>query len=222
MDSELQQLRATWQRQDLRMDGIEALALQAWREPRQQRVRRELRRFGSGQLLWLLAWIGLTAWVAGYWVANRQVPHLLLPGLALHLYGIAAIWVSATRALLAVRVNATGPVVQQALRLAQLQRFTALGELALGLPWWWLWLLATQVGLHAALGIDLYAQAPSWFMATLGSGVVAMGASVWLARHWLRRASPGSRIERLLDSLSGCSLSRARNELRQIERFERE
>ena len=74
----------------------------------------------------------------------------------------------------------------------------------------------------AALGIDLYAQAPRWFVVTLGCGVVAMGASVWLARHWLRQATPGSRIERLLDSLSGCSLSRARTELRQIERFERE
>ncbi len=219
---ELEQLKATWNRLELRLDGAEALALQAWREPRQHRVQRELRRFGFYQAAWLLLWIGVVVFAAGFWIDHRNVPHLLAAGLVVHLYGIAAIWVTATRALLVARLHATAAVLQQLRRLAQLRRFTAISEVALGLPWWCLWLLALQLGMMALLGVDLYAAAPHWFQATLAFGVVAMVASLLLARRWAAHPPRQRWLRGMIDNLSGCNLARAQAQLEEIARFERD
>lgn len=215
---ELDELKAAWAQQAQRIDQLEALALLAWQQPRQASVRRRLRWFSGLQLLWLLAWIVLTALTAGFWVAHRQVPHLLLTGLSLHAYGVAAVWVSVTRALLALHVDmASAPVVIQQQRLARLRRFTALTELGLGLPWCWLWLLALQWACVQWLGVDLYTMAPAWFLGTLGLGMVMMLGSVAAARWAMRRLPENHRLQRLLDSLSGRSLARAQQQLRELE-----
>lgn len=211
---ELDDLKTAWAQQAQRLDQVEALALDAWREPGGHKVRQRLRGFSTLQLLWLAVWIVLTALAATFWIEHRQVPHLLLTGLVFHLYGIAAIWVSITRALLAARLQRTQvPVMQQLTRLAQLRRFTAITELTLGLPWLCLWLLATQWLCVQWLGLDLYAMAPHWFITTLGVGFVLAVAGGALAR-WALRRSPTT--PRWLDALAGRSLSRAQQELRDL------
>jgi hypothetical protein len=215
---ELDDLKSAWAQQNRRLDQVEALALEAWREPRRRDVRKRLRAFGRWQLLWLLVWIVVTALAASFWVQHRQVPHLLLTGLALHLYGIAAIWVSITRALLAIRLQRTPvPVLQQLTRLAQLRRFTAITELALGLPWACLWLLATQWLCVQWLGLDLYAMAPRWFLATLGTGLAAAVTGSVLAHRALHRVPASHWLHRGFEALSGRSLARAQQELRELQ-----
>jgi hypothetical protein len=215
---ELEQLKAAWASQAQRIDQLEASALQAWREPRLRDIRRRLRWFSGMQLAWLLVWIAVTAMAASFWIEYRQVPQLLLTGLAFHLYGIAAIWVSITRALLAMRIERSdAPVLLQLQRIAQLRRFTALGELALGLPWFCLWLLATQWLCVRWLGLDLYAAAPVWFVATLGFGMVAMLGSGVLARWALRRLPVTHGLRRWLEGLSGQSLAHAQRQLRELQ-----
>lgn len=215
---ELDELKAAWAQQAQRIDQLEVLALQAWQQPRQASVQRRLRWFSGLQLTWLLVWIVVTVLAASFWVEHRQTPQLLLTGLALHLYGIAAIWVSITRALLAMRADAAeAPVLIQQQRLARLRRFTALTELGLGLPWFCLWLLALQWACVQWLGLDLYAMAPAWFLGTLGFGLVVMLASIWAARGVMRRLPASHRLQRLLDSLSGQSLTRAQQQLRELE-----
>ena len=215
---ELDELKAAWAQQAQRIDQLEVLALQAWQQPRQASVQRRLRWFSGVQLAWLLVWIVVTVLAASFWVEHRQTPQLLLTGLALHLYGIAAIWVSITRALLAVHADAVeAPVLAQQRRLARLRRFTALTELGLGLPWFCLWLLALQWACVQWLGLDLYAMAPVWFLATLGFGMVMMLSSVAAARWVMRRLPASHRLQQLLDNLSGQSLARAQQQLRELE-----
>jgi len=217
---ELEQLKTAWAQQTQRIDHLEGLVAQAWQQPRQQEVRRRLRWFSGMQLAWLLAWIVVTALAATFWIAHRQVTQLLLTGLAFHVYGIAAIWVSITRALLALQLHGgDAPVVTQQLRLARLRRFTAVTELALGLPWFCLWLLALQWACVQWLGLDLYAAAPRWFLATLGVGVVAMIGAVAAARWGLRQVDAQHWARRWLDSLSGQSLLRAQRTLQDIQAF---
>ena len=215
---ELDELKAAWAQQAQRIDQLEVLALQAWQQPRQASVQRRLRWFSGLQLAWLLVWIAVTVLAASFWVQHRQVPQLLLTGLTLHIYGIAAIWVSITRALLAIHADAAeAPVLIQQQRLARLRRFTALSELGLGLPWFCLWLLALQWACVQWLGLDLYAMAPVWFLGTLGFGVVVMLGSIGAARWVMQRLPAGHRLQRLLDSLSGQSLARAQQQLRELE-----
>lgn len=215
---ELDELKAAWAQQAQRIDQLEVQALQAWQQPRQARVQRHLRWFSGLQLVWLLVWIVLTVLAASFWVEHRQLPQLLLTGLALHIYGIAAIWVSITRALLAIHADAAqAPVLIQQQRLARLRRFAAVTELGLGLPWFWLWLLALQWASVQWLGLDLYAMAPAWFLGTLGFGVAVMLASIWAASWVMRRLPANHRLQRLLDSLSGQSLARAQQQLRELQ-----
>ncbi len=215
---ELEQLKAAWHDQAQRIDRLEAAALQAWRAPREHAVRQRLRAFSGLQLAWLLLWIAVTVLAARFWIEHRQVPQLLLTGLAFHAYGIAAIWVSITRALLAIRIERSdATVLRQLRRIAQLRRFTALTELALSLPWFWLWLLATQWLCAQWLGVDLYAAAPRWFLATLGVGVLAMLGSGLLARWALRRLPATHVLRRGLENLSGRSLAQAQQQLHALQ-----
>lgn len=217
---ELDELKAAWAQQAQRLDHLEAVALQAWRAPRQAALRRRLRWFSGVQFAWLLVWILVTVLAAGFWVGHWQQPHLLLTGLAFHAYGIAAIWVSVNRAVMATRVDsADAPVVTQQLRLARLRRFTALTELGLGLPWFCLWLLALQWACVRWLGLDLYLMAPHWFLWTLGVGVIGMIAGVGVARWSLQRLDERHWLRRWLDGLSGQLLQRAQRQLREIEDY---
>lgn len=217
---ELEELKAAWAAQAQRIDRLEAAALQAWQQPRRRALRQRLRWFSGRQLAWLLLWIVATVMAASFWVAHRHVPHLLFTGLALHAYGIAAIWVSVTRALLALHVDAADDaVLVQQQRLARLRRFTAMSELGLGLPWFWLWLLALQWMSVRWLGLDLYAMAPAWFVLTLAVGVAGMFAGIAAARWGLRHLPEAHWLRRWLESLSGQSLARAQQQLRELDAY---
>src|SRR5690606_11189357 len=170
-----------WTQVDLRADGLEALALEERRARRLDRSRVSLRRFGVWQLVEALVWIAMVVVAATFWVDHQDTPHLLAAGLVLHAYGIAAIWASVTRALLAGGVYYTGPVLDIQRRLARLQRFTTVSTIALGLPWWCLWLVATLVGAKLWPGGDRYAGAPGGGAGTHGCGVAAVAGSVWPA-----------------------------------------
>ena len=93
---ELDELKAAWAQQAQRIDQLEVLALQAWQQPRQASVQRRLRWFSGLQLTWLLVWIVVTVLAASFWVEHRQVPQLLLSGLAgviaLSRLGIRVFW----------------------------------------------------------------------------------------------------------------------------------
>lgn len=217
-----EELNSAWDRVDLRVDGIEALASQDWRERRVDRSRASLRWFGWAQLVEMAIWIAMVIIAAPFWIDHRDTPHLLAAGLVLHVYGVAAIWAAATRALLAARVYFTAPVLDIQRRLARLRRFTTVSTVALGLPWWCLWLVATMVAAKAWLGVDLYAVAPDWIHATLAFGVIGMAGSIWLARRWVHRPPAHPWLRRMIDDLAGCNLRRARQQIDEIERFERQ
>ena len=214
------ELNATWNRLDLRLDGVEALALQDRYERGIGRSRASVRLFGLAQLLELAIWLVMVDVAASFWFDHRDTPHLLAAGLTLHVYGVAAIWASATRALLAAGVYYTAPVLDIQRRLARLQRFTTVSTVALSLPWWCLWLVATLVGAKLWLGVDLYAAAPGWVVATLAFGLVAMGGSVWLAMRWAMQPPSRPWLRSIIDDLAGRNLRSARRRLDEIERCE--
>lgn len=213
---ELEQLESAWAQQTQRLDDVEALALDAWRAPRQRAVCSRLGWFNGRQLLWLLLWIALSVIWANFWMAHRDTPQLLLTGLTLHLYGIAAIAISIARSVLASQTRANAPVVEQLTRLAGLRRFTAITELVLGLPWFCLWLLAAEWLSAQYLGIDLYRMSPPWFLSTLAVGMLGIFTSSALARWALPRLSPTHWARHWFESLSGRSLAKAQQELQEL------
>lgn len=221
---ELDEMKQLWARMELRQDGMEALLRQDFRERRMGQVRTALRRALRWQALELAVWLGFVAWVATFWVGHRHVTHLLVIGLVLHVYGLAAIWSSATQLLLLSRIYLfDAPVLVLQRRLAQLRRFRVRSSLALGLPWWCLWLLVSTVGLVWLGGVDIYAgSSPAWYWATLGVGALGMGACIWLARRLAGRPLRSPTLRRMVEDMSGCSLRRVAEQLEGMARFERE
>ncbi|MEO8702346.1 MAG: hypothetical protein ABI867_20040 [Kofleriaceae bacterium] len=207
------------------MDDLETLK-RAWadldgRVERLEHGNRRRRRVvfaGMGDVLQLVIAIATIAAVAQFWVAHRTTPHLLIAGLALHVYGIAVACATTIQLLLLVRLYYTRPVLEVQRRLARMQRFRARTSLMLGLPWWLLWVPAAMVLAQAFAGVDLYAGSPAWVWSSLGIGVVGLAVCLWLAR----RLVPRSPFARFLAGHSGRNVARAARELDALDEFGRE
>jgi len=220
---ELDEMKQAWARMDLRQDGMEALLRRDFRDRRLDKARSTLRWSLWGLALEIAGWLAFVVFVASFWVAHRQVTHLLVIGLLLHAYGIAGIWSSATQLFLLSRIYLfDAPVLVLQRRLAQLRRFRMVSTLALGLPWWFLWLLLPLVVLTWWSGVDLFAGAARWIWANMAVGAVGVGFSLWLARRLAGRPLRSPWLQRVVDDMSGCTLARASRQLDEIARFERE
>ena len=220
---ELDELKQAWARMEIRQKDMEELLRQDFRDRRMEKSRASMRR----TLWWLglevVGWIVFVVWVATFWVAHRHTPHLLLMGLLLHVYGIGAIWSCATQLFLLARIYLfDAPVLVLQRRLAQLRRFRVYSTLALGLPWWCLWLLVPLVAIADFGGVDLYAAGASWIWANMAVGLVGIGISVWLAHRFAGQPIRSPFLQRIVDDMSGRNLLGASRQLDDIARFEQE
>ena len=220
---ELDEMKKVWAGMDLRQEGMEALLRMEFRDRRMDKTRSILRRSLAGRVLELAAWIAFTVFAGSFWVAHRGVLHWLAIGLLLHAYGIAGIWSAATQLLFLSRIYLfDAPVLTLQKRLAQLRRFRVWSTLALGLPWWCLWLLVPLAALYQWTGVDGFAAGSGWVWATMAVGVAGMGFSVWLARRLAGRPIASPWVRRIVDDMSGCNLLRASRQLDELARFDRE
>lgn len=220
---ELDEMKQAWARMDLRQDGMEALLRQDFRDRRMDKLRSALRRNLWWQAVEITGWLVFVVFAASFWVEHRHVTHLLVIGLLLHVYGIAGIWSGATQLLLLGRIYLfDAPVMVLQRRLAQLRRFRTVSTLALGLPWWFLWLLVPLVALTWSSGVDMFAGGAGWIWANMAVGAVGTGFSLWLARRLATRPIRQPWLRRMVDDMSGCSLARVSRQLDEIARFEHE
>lgn len=214
---ELDDLKTAWHEMEQRLARSEALNRQLLAEMQADRARSALRWFGWAQVVELAFWFALVIFVAPFWIAHRGTPHLLVSGLVLHAYGIAAICVVTTQLLLYVRLHYTGPVLEVQKRVSQLHRLNALSALLLGLPWAVLWVPLVIVAAKAFLGLDLWS--PRWVAGSVAVGVVVIVVLLAWARRGLRHGPGSPRRQRVLDALAGCSLTRAQRQLEEVARF---
>lgn len=218
---ELDELKKAWARMDVRQDGIEAMLRQDFRDRRQDKVRSTVRWSLLWQAVEIACWLAFVVFVASFWVEHRHVTHLLVIGLLLHVYGLAGIWSGVTQLFLLSRIYLfDAPVLVLQRRLSQLRRFRMYSTLALGLPWWFLWLVLPLVVLTWSSGVDMFAGASGWIWSCMAVGAVGVGFSLWLARRLAGRPIKSPLLQRLIDDMSGCSLARASRQLDEIARFE--
>ncbi len=219
---ELDDLKIAWAELGQRTTTLEYLARRDYRARRIDTIRRPLRALGAGQALQSLIWIGVIAVVAPFWIEHRHVPHLLVAGLVLHLYGVATICASVVQLLVIGRTYYTAPIITFQRRVAELRRLRLMSTLLLGLPWWILWVPIILVGARWLTGVDLYARSPSWVHLSLAIGAAGMAATVWAANRLADRPIQSPVVRRMIDDLAGHSLRRVSRQLDEIDEFERE
>lgn len=218
---ELDDLKSAWQSLNGRMDQQAALNLQTLKEARLDKTRRGLRPLAWGQGFGMAVGAVLALASATFWVDHRQVPHLLIPGIVMHAYGLAMILCGARMQLLIARIDYGAPVVEIQRRLAELRRFYVRSGKWIGLPWFVLWVPFMQITFMGLFGADLYQNTKAGWFFNIN---LAAGAALWLlmlALDTWAHGRPGlaGKVDR---ALAGRSLNRAQQELEALAKFEQE
>jgi hypothetical protein len=219
---ELDDLKVAWAELESRVGQLETVVVKGYQERAMDGARRVLRTIGWYQAIQSVCWIFVIAFVAPFWITHRSVPHLLIAGLVLHAYGVLTVCSSVVQLLWIIHSYLTTPVVRLQRRLAELQRLRIISGLAVGLPWWLLWVPATMVFAEERLGIDLYAQSPGWIHASLGFGAIGIVLTLLVARYLANHPPTTPFLRRMIDDLAGRSLVRATRHLNDAVAFARD
>ena len=219
---ELDELKSTWQALDRSLSQHNRLNLELVREQKLDKARASLRPLFWGQLAQILV-VGLPCVVlaGGLWAKFETWPSLpiLLAGIVVHIYGVAAIALAGETMSLIRNIDYAAPVMAIQKQLAKLRRFYILNGMISGLTWWLMWIPVLMV-LAGLAGVDLYARAPSVVWIGLGVGIAGLLATGWFHR-WSRRERP-LLAKAMEDGITGGSLLKAGRFLDEIAQFEKE
>jgi len=215
---ELDDLKSAWQSLDRKLDLQNALLLDQAREKRFKTLGRRLLplRFGKvGQMLFG----GLLIWPAvQVWPELMDGSLLFWSAIAIHVYGVALIALGGIMHGKLSEIDRGESVLENQKRLAQARRFQVLSGIAVGLPWWFIWVPCSAVVAAAGPGVDIYANAPG-LMAWMFFGGVAGWALTIVAYRWaMKKPQWAARLEK---TAAGRSFDRAREVLDELEAFER-
>jgi hypothetical protein len=217
---ELDELKSAWQVLDRKLARDSAINLALYRDRKLDQARSSLQGLRRGQVVQLIAGIGIILFAAVLWSRQPTAISIILAGVAVQLYGIACI-ISAGVVLNSMRsLDYSGSVLEIQSRLARVRRAYFLAGIVAGLPWWFMWMPFLMV-LAQFAGVDLYANAPSVIWGGLGVGAVGMLASWWLYSYSRDVSRP--RLSRWVDdAMTGRSLRKAQAQLEEVQRFEQD
>ena len=216
---ELDEMKQAWQGLDSRLEGQETLQLGMLRDGKLDKARRGLRPLAWGQAVQLAVGMIFAGWGGSFWVDHRQVPHLLICGLLVHVCGLLFILSAARNLYLIQRIDYAAPVLEIQRRLTDLRAWRLRVEApANAVIACFIWIPVLWMSL-AEHGFDLWVFDKAGFLLwSLSSSVVGL-AMVVLA-VWLMRRLGHARV--LEDSAVGRSVRKAEVALEEIVRFERD
>lgn len=218
---ELDDLKAAWQALDSRMTRQDALSALIYRESRLDRTRRLLRPLWIGQVVQLIAGIGLIVGAVAFWTAHRDSTHWLVCGLLLHLYGLMLVLSAARNFYLMGRIDYGLPLLGIQKRLAALRawRLNVEGPV-FAVVGCFVWIPLVLVLFRVELDADVWLHAPSVVWSFIACGFMCLLGYFGL-QYWSHRR--GGRVADAFDrEIAGKSVFRAQAALEEIARFERE
>ena len=211
-------LRTAWKALEQRLERQRAVSIDLFTESRIRAARGRLFWFAVGKWLQVALAIGLTAFAATFWIAERAHPALLASGLALHVYGVALAVAGVMELLLVIGVRAARPVVTIQRYLTYLRVWRARMMPWLALSHWLLWVPALLVLFRLLFGVDLGAEEPMVVWTFLGAGALGLIATLWLLY-----ASPPRLRQRVRafaeTTATGAAIAAAEGLLDEIDRF---
>ena len=174
-----------------------------------ERVEKSLRPLFRGQMLQVLIGIALILLGVQCWARNTQIPHRVVNGVILHVYGVIVI----SQALLVCtrirRIDYSKSVVDIRSKLDSLRSGYLRAGVIIGFVWWLMW-----IPVAVALGFDAVLH-PHSLIVSLVVGIVGFVVSVWL--YWRALRSGNASSESWRRKLSGESIAAAYLALDEIE-----
>jgi hypothetical protein len=216
---ELDDMKTAWLTLERRLETQAALSRQMYQENKLDKARHRLRPLVWGQVLQMIVGALIALWAAGFWSQYRDVPHLLIAGLIVHVYGIAMILFGAAMQAMIARIDYAAPVLLIQRQLAQLRKVYVRGGLLIGLPWWLIWMPFIEIFFKKKFDIDLFLNAPDLLTIGIGSGIVGLLLTYGVYRWIATRPPLAKRVEH---SAAGASLNQVQSYLDQITQFEQE
>lgn len=224
---ELDELKQAWQTLDRRLQQQNAMQFQLLREKRIDRMKSSLRPLLWGQIVQILfgAWMILMG--VDVWVSHHEVPHLLIGGLVMHVYGVATVIAGGVVCNGIARIDHAAAVLELQRRLARLRRNYVISGLCVGLPWWLMWVPFIMTLAMSGAGIDIYAVAnassplANWLNMSVAVGVLGLFGT-WVFHRWSRNPSRAAFAKKFDDSLVGGSLLKAQEELDSLKAYAEE
>lgn len=215
MMTRLDDLRSAFAVIDRRVAMQHAMALAQLRDHRLMRVRRSLRPLVAGQLVLIAFGFAMLVLGASTWSASRADGGLLVAGIIMHAYGVMTMIAGGSTLALVARIDHAAPVLTIQRRLLSVRRWYVGWGMAVGLPWWLLWIPFLMCIGRGGLGTA----PPTWFLLNIAVGGLGLLAT-WAFLRWLRRPGREALRQRLDDGAAGRSIVRAQSELDELARFE--
>ena len=217
---ELDDFKAAWQSIDRRLQLDNALRLHDLRERTLDRTRRNLRPLFWGQILQIPFGLAFLLLAVLLWRQAPTATSVILAGIVVHAYGLATIISAGVMLGRLHDIDNTAPVVEIQKRVLRARTWYVRSGMAVGLPWWFLWVPILMV-LTGLKGGNLYATTPSLVWIGLGIGAAGLLATWWF-HHWARRPHRPSFARKMDDMMTGGSLRKAQAQLDELKRFEQE
>ena len=217
---ELDDIKATWQALDRRLQHDHALKLHELRERKLGKARGSLRWVFWGQIAQMLFGLLFIALASLLWMSRPQPASAIFAGVLVHAYGVCTIIAAGVVLGQLRKIDYARPVLEIQAQLARTRTLYVRSGMIAGLPWWFLWTAILQV-LAGMRDIDLMASAPSLLWLGYGVGIAGLLATWWFHR-WARRPERAGFGRKMDDSLAGGSLRRALAVVEEVRRFERD
>jgi len=216
---ELDDLKSAWASLDRKLDLRNALLLDQVREKRFKTLSVRLLPLRFGQAVQMVSGVLLILLAVSVWSEFKDASVLFWSAIAMHVYGVVLISLGGVMQGKLSEFDRNENVLENQKRLARARRFYVLGGMAVGLPWWFLWVPFGAVGVAAVAGVDLYARAPGIMAWMFAGGVVGYALTLVVYRWAMQKPEWAARIE---GSAAGRSLNRAREVLDELNAFEKD
>lgn len=174
------------------------------------RVEDSLRPLFRGQLLQILIGVALILLGAQCWARNMQIPHRLVSGVIVHVYGVIVIAQAALVTTRIRRIDYSKPVDEIRSKLDGVRSGYLLAGAIIGFAWWLMW-----IPVCVAIGFDAVVVYRNSLVPSFLIGVVGLIVSLWL--YWRAMKSSNTAAGSWKSKLSGESIAAAYLALDEIE-----
>lgn len=180
---EMHELEQAWGGLTERLDRQDRMLQQIQRSHGMKTARARLRLVSLGQIIQLAIGILIVFCAGGYWFNHLGQIHLVVYGVAVHLYGLGLLIASALQLTRLAQLDYRKPVLEVQRQLIALRRLRVGSDRALTIAGFVVWVPLIFIAANA-VGLDVWQTRPSAVLANLAAGLALAALVAWLMHRF--------------------------------------